>query len=346
MAPVFPIANPPAGQPDYSSNGTTSMPRFIPEVWSGKLQVKFYKSTVLSEITNNDWEGEIKSHGDKVVIRQVPDIAVADYQKGLPLIMTQPTANSLELLIDHGKYFAVILDDVNAVQSDLKLMDNFTNDAAEQMKIKIDADVLNYKPGAATPRTAADRWSTAVLATSKGDAAGIISGKINLGKNGAPLVPSNAVPAGSLGAASCNPLDIILRAGLVLDEQNCPETGRWIVLPSWMGLVLKTSDLKAVYVTGDPTTPLRTGKIGTIDRFTIYLSNNYDGSTLPADVGKVAPCEALFGCRDAISFASQITNVETLRSQTTFGNIVRGLNVYGYKDTKPEAMGVVYIAQA
>ena len=27
---------------------------FIPEIWSGKLQVKFYKSTVLGEITNND----------------------------------------------------------------------------------------------------------------------------------------------------------------------------------------------------------------------------------------------------------------------------------------------------
>src|SRR6478736_8171224 len=99
MPPIFPVDN----GPDYSSNGTTANARFIPEVWSGKLQVKFYKSTVLSEITNNDWEGEIKSHGDKVVIRQVPDIAVADYQKGLALVMTQPNAQSLELLIDHGK---------------------------------------------------------------------------------------------------------------------------------------------------------------------------------------------------------------------------------------------------
>ena len=44
-----------------------------------------------------------------------------------------------------------------------------------------------------------------------------------------------------------------------------------------------------------------------------------------------------------MSFASQITKVETLKSPTTFGNIVRGLNVYGYEVTKPEALVVGYI---
>lgn len=340
---VFPIApgTPPGYSgvsPDYSSDTGVAGARFIPEVWSGKLQVKFYKSTVLSDITNNDWEGEIKGHGDKVVIRKTPDITVNDYKKGLALTLEQPNTDSLELLIDKGKYFAVVLDDVNAVQSDLKLMDNFTNDAAEQMKIKIDAVVLNHPPGSPTAR-----WSTVVHAKNQGDAAGLVTGKINLGKLTAPLIPSNAVAPGSLSVTTCNPLDIILRAGLVLDEQNVPETGRWIVLPAWMGFMLKTSDLKAVYLTGDTTTPLRNGKIGTVDRFTVYLTNNYEAIT---DGVKVAPAECLFGTRDAISFASQITNVETLRSQQTFGNIVRGLNVFGYGLTKSEAMGIAYVAQS
>ena len=29
--------------------------KFIPEIWSGKLQVKFYKSTVFGEIANTDY---------------------------------------------------------------------------------------------------------------------------------------------------------------------------------------------------------------------------------------------------------------------------------------------------
>src|SRR6478735_54318 len=196
MPPIFPVDN----GPDYSSNGTTANARFIPEVWSGKLQVKFYKSTVLSEITNNDWEGEIKGHGDKVVIRKTPDITVSDYAKNKALTPTMPDTTSLELLIDKGKYFNVILDDVNAVQSDLKLMDNFTNDAAEQMKIKIDAVVLNHPPGSPTAA-----WSSVVVAGNKGDTAGVVSGKINLGKTAAPLIPANATAAGSLSGATCNP---------------------------------------------------------------------------------------------------------------------------------------------
>lgn len=43
------------GHPDYSASGTSD---FIPELWSGKMQVKFYASTLLNEICNTDWEGK------------------------------------------------------------------------------------------------------------------------------------------------------------------------------------------------------------------------------------------------------------------------------------------------
>jgi len=70
------------GYPQYSYNTNPSGSAFIPEIWSGKLQVKFYKSTVLAEITNNDWEGEIKSMGDTVHIRSIPTITIRNYEKG------------------------------------------------------------------------------------------------------------------------------------------------------------------------------------------------------------------------------------------------------------------------
>ena len=122
--------------------------KFIPEIWSGKLQVKFYQSTVLSEITNNDWEGEIKDQGDKVEIRTVPTITISNYSKGQTLASQVPTTDLVELLIDKGKYFQTVVDDVDDVQSDLKLMDIFTNDASQQMKIAIDTDVLSALVGA------------------------------------------------------------------------------------------------------------------------------------------------------------------------------------------------------
>jgi N4-gp56 family major capsid protein len=301
---------------------------FIPEIWSGKLQVKFYKSTVLGEITNNDWEGEIKGQGDKVNIRTIPTITISNYSKGQNLTNQVPTSTPLELNIDKGKYFAVVLDDVDATQADVKLMDMFTNDASQQMKIAIDGDVLGS--------VYADAASA-----NKGATAGAVSGDINLGATGAPRQ-----------ATKDTVLDIILDMGQCLDEQNVPEEGRWVVLPAWMASLIKRSDLKQAYLTGDSVTPLRNGKIGMIDRFTVYISNNLTRVTdLGSDsaaggTGGAADAYAwniMGGTRDAISFASQMTNVETLRAQSTFGNIVRGLNVYGFKVTKPEALVNAYV---
>jgi len=241
----------------------------------------------------------------------------------MTLAIEVPDNTTIDLTIDKGKYFNVIVDDVNAVQSDLHLMDMFTNDAAEQMKIEIDKQVLAALP----PLASADNL---------GDTAGLISNSLNLGKTGAAIKLVLTTP----GAGEASPVDFILRMGLVLDEQNAPESGRWLVIPAWMSYLLKQSDLKAAYLTGDPKSPLRTGKIGEIDRFTVYVSNNLPTAS---DTGTKYYCFA--GTREAISFASQITKVESMRSQVTFGNLVRGLNVFGFEATKPEALVVGYITK-
>ena len=282
---------------------------FVPEIWSGKLQIKFYRSTVLSEITNNDWEGEIKNSGDKVYIRTIPNITISDYTKGMSLTSQVPVSTPITLTVDYGKYFQVVVDDVDAAQADVKLMDMFTSDAAQQMKIGIDSAVLSAVAGATSTAAAANQGATA----------GAISGGINLGTTAAPITLSKSTV-----------LDTILNMGQALDEQNIPEDGRFIVIPAWMSAMIKGSDLKQAYLTGDDTSPLRNGKIGMIDRFTVYTSNNlYNASS---------KWTVLAGTKDAVSFASQITNVETLRSTSTFGNIMRGLNVFGFKTVKPEAL--------
>lgn len=288
--------------------------KFIPEIWSGKLQVKFYASTCLTEICNSDWEGEIKDSGDKVHIRVIPTITINDYQKGQSLTNQVPPAAELLLLIDKGKYFAIVVDDVDAVQSDLRLMDMFSNDASEQMKIKVEQ--LVFSTIKADPH-----------AKNMGATAGVVSGNINLGATGTPLSVTKATI-----------LDTIVDCGQALDEQNVPETGRWMVVPPWFAARIKKSDLKDAALAGDGTSILRNGRIGMIDRFTLYVNNNLTVSTDGAN----QVTNMYFGTRDSVCFASQFTKMETLRAQTTFGNIVRGLKVFGYKTTKPEALGLLY----
>src|SRR5215475_6060588 len=142
----FPLAGAGTTPPIFPTGSTQPSPAypatFIPEIWSGKLIEKFYAATVLAAISNTDYEGEIKSKGDTVKIRTKPTVTIKDYRADGLLELERPKGSVLDLLIDKGKYFNTILDDVMEVQSDLNNMSMWSDDAAEQMKIKIDTDVL------------------------------------------------------------------------------------------------------------------------------------------------------------------------------------------------------------
>jgi hypothetical protein len=100
-------------------------------------------------------------------------------------------------------------------------------------------------------------------------------------------------------------------------------------MPTWTASLIKRSELRQAYLSGDSVSMLRNGRIGMIDRFTLYTSN-----LLPSGVagGLAAGETAIYaGHAHGLTFASQIAKVETIRSEMTFGNILRGLQVYGYK---------------
>ena len=299
-----------AGVPSYS--GT-----FIPEVWSSKLIEKYYDSTVLSSISNTNYEGEIRNQGDKVIIRTTPTLEINDYSIGQTLVNQRPEAPTIELNIDKGFYWSTIIDDVVEKQQDIDQMNLWAQDAAEQLKIKLDARVL----GSIVPD---------VAATNKGATAGRISGNIDLGATGAPEAVTKD-----------NILEYILKMGQVLDEQNVPETGRFLVLPFWATTRLKLSDIKDASLTNDGASPLRNGRVGMIDRFTVYNSNLLPTYTDGAD----KTTHFLAGTKDGLTFATQLTKTESLRAESTFGNIMRGLMVYGHKVVKPEALVALYAKQ-
>ena len=305
-----------AGHPDYSSAGTSD---FIPEVWSSKLIEKLYDATVLSVISNTDYEGEIRDSGDKVIIRTIPTVTINTYSKGMKLNYERLESPSLELLIDQGYYWAFTIDDVDAWQSDIALMDRWSDDAAQQLKKEVDTNVLKY---IFYPTNLVD-------SANKGSTAGRISLAYNLGVSGTP-VQWTANTA----------LDLIVDAGSVLDEQNVPETGRFIILPAWAINKIKKSDIKDASLSGDGTSVLRNGRVGVIDRFTVYMSN-----LLYSLTDTVTCWHCPFGTKLALTFAQQITKTESLRAESAFGDLIRGLLVFGRKVVKDEAIGDLYIKQ-
>ena len=304
--------NAPNGQTAYS--GTAYSGTFIPTLWSGKLAQKFYAATVFGEIANTDWQGDITGMGDTVIINTIPTITINSYSIGQNLAYEIPAPSTISLTISKGKYFGVNVNNVLELQAKPKLMDVFTNDAAMQMKINIDTDVLagTFNQGAAA---------------NQGATAGAISAAFNLGTDAAAIT-----------LTASNILQQITAMSSVLDESNVPETDRWLIITPTERQILMQSNLAQAQFMGDPSSVLRNGKIGMIDRFTVYVSNlvpraaaatNWDGTTSGA--GSFVKRHAMIaGHKSAITFASQIAKVESLQNPNDFGTLIRGLNVYGY----------------
>jgi len=276
--------------PAFPTAGANSAANFIPEIFSKKLQAKFYASSVLPQISNTDYEGEISGQGNKVNIRTVPNVTVGDYTGSVSY--ADVTTQVVELNIDKAKSYSFKVDDIVKVQSDIDFQNEAAKDAAEQMRISVETDVMANIPTAATS-----------------------------------ILDKASVSESTL-------LGHILEAGRTLDELNIPDSDRFIVLSPLYIEMLKKSELRQAYLTGDGTSPLRNGKVGMIDRFSVYQSNLLAQGT-GDDAGKTF---CLAGHPKATCFASQFVKTETVRLTDTFGDGVRGLKVYGYKVVVPDAL--------
>lgn len=314
---------------------------FIPTIWSAKLNAKFYTASTFADICNKDWEGDVSNLGDKVIINNIPSLTISDYVVGGNLNYQTPVPNTVELAVDRAKYFGFNVADVMEYQSKPDLMSMFTDDASEQMRTTIDSTCL-YRM----------LLSTDVAAANKGGTAGAKSASYDLGTDTVPVDLSNATTGPD------DTLALILRMAAVLDEQNVPVTGRWLLIDPATRMKLMNSKLAQAYLTGDSTSPLRNGLIGMIDRFKVYVTNHlpYKAISGTVFISGDASENSITGSSDttrnrviaaghtsAIAFASQIVKTETLRNPTDFGDLVRGLNVFGHKVVKGDSMAVAFV---
>jgi hypothetical protein len=299
-----------AGYPQYAD----STINYIPQLFAPATLVKYYAKSCVAAVANTKYEGIIKNQGDKVTIRTRPNITVRAYTKGQKLTRETPSSAPVVLNIDQAQYYDFVIDDVDDAQADIVLSSEFTDEAAEQMRIKVDTDVLG--------KIYADADSA-----NTGSTAGKISGNLNLGVSGTPLAVTKN-----------NVVEVITLIGLVEDEQNVPDNDRWGIIPSWFRYLIMNSDLKNASIMGDGPSRLLNGRIGEVDGQTLYKSNLLSVVT----DGTTKVTHSIWGQKDALTFAAQLTKNENLRCSDTFGWEYRGLYVYGRKVVKPEGLVHLY----
>jgi len=285
-----------AGQqfPTASGYNQLSAGVFIPDIFPKRLLQRYYEEAIVPHICNFDYEGDISDMGDRVRIRREPEIVISDYNRGMALSAQDITDEESQLLIDKGGYWNVPTDDVDKKQSDIDWVSALERNAIRQLKRYVDTKVLG-----------------AVYA----DAAA------------ANIMPNRTVTPNNIP-------ELLVDAGVILDEQFVPEENRWIVVPYWFKGHLK---LNPIFVSaekmGDAKSIIRSGAVGMFDRFMVYCSPNL------ATVSTYK--QVIFGCKTAITFATQFVKTETVRAQNTFGDYIRGLQVFGWKTNYTDHMGKV-----
>ena len=289
---------------------------FLPSIYSAKVLNFFRKASVVEAITNTDYSGEINAYGDSVKIIKEPVISVSDYTRGSDTTATKLTDQELTLVVDSAKAFKFIVDDIEANMSHVNFKEVATSSAAYALRDSFDAAVIESMfsgCSASSPNHILGADNATALGAGVYDG----SGSVDLGISG-----------------ETDPLDLMARMARLLDEQNVPEEGRWFVAGPDFYEQLGQSGSKLLSVDFNAGQgSIRNGLVssGKLRGFSMYKSNNI------ADTSN-ATGKVLAGHMSSTATAQTIISTEVLRDPSSFGDIVRGLHVYGAKVLRDEAL--------
>lgn len=160
---------------------------------------------------------------------------------------------------------------------------------------------------------------------------------------------SDSVAVGTKGTKDITPLELLNRMQRLLDEQNVDQDGRFVVVDPVFVELLRDEDSKLVNNdfagNQDAGDLLRNGKVtsGKIRGFEVYVSNNLpifgSGPSLIDTNGSATDYGIIVaGQTGGIATAQQLAKTETLRAPDFFGDIFRGMHLYGRKILRPESL--------
>tara|TARA_E500000305_G_scaffold110664_1_gene119457 strand:+ start:1833 stop:2822 length:990 start_codon:yes stop_codon:yes gene_type:complete len=325
-----------------TSSGYGNLPsgNFAPEIFSQKVLKFFRRASVVEDITNTDYAGEIENFGDTVRVIKEPTVTVSAYQRGSVVNPQDLADDQITMVVDQANAFAFKIDDIEERQSHVNFEALATSSGAFALKRKYDATVLQ------------------AISDGAGIAASAVSG----------TTLTTTAAAGDIGTANApinvetddNGINMMLAMARLLDDQSVPEENRWFVAPPifYQKMLQAGNKLAEVQVTGDNSSPLRNGLAlpGTFAGFRCYKSTalNSTGGTdqvTLTDASATLATDAseniiLAGHMSAVSTASHIAKTEVVRSTESFSDVIRGLHVFGQKVLRQEAVvrGVIDFA--
>ena len=309
---------------------------FAPEIFSQKVLKFFRRASVVEDITNTDYAGEIENFGDTVRIIKEPTVTVSSYTRGSVVNAQDLADDQITMVVDNANAFAFKIDDIEERHSHVNFEALATSSGAFALKRKYDANVLQAISDGAGIAGADDASLSGGLTTTN-SALGTASAPVNVETDDAGI-------------------NLMLLMARTLDDQSVPEENRWFVAPPifYEKMFQAGNKMAEVQVTGDATSPLRNGLAvpGTLAGFRCYKSTalnstaGTDQVTLTGVATDASENIVLAGHMSSTSTASHIAKTEVVRSTESFSDVIRGLHVFGRKVLRPEAVvrGVIDFA--
>ena len=296
---------------------------FTPQIFSQKVQKFFRRASVVEDITNTDYAGEIENFGDTVKIIKEPTITVKDYARGQTVDTQVLADDQITMTVDQGSYFAFKVDDIEERQSHVNFEALATSSGAYSLKKNYDYNVLKFIYDNASDGT-------------------------GTGTDGSPIDGDAAVDTLA---------NLVSTAKKNLDRNDVPEENRWLVSSPEFFEQLRKAGAKlsdqSVMADGG-SSQIRNGKV--TDRplfgFNMYMSNAFAlggaGAAASHTFGTASGGTEnifLYGHSSAVATVNHIAKTELIRDPDSFADVVRGLHVFGRKILRSEAVqrGVVTI---
>jgi len=293
-----------------------SLENFIPSVWAGQILRAMRTAIVYPQLMNRDYEGEIAAAGDSVRINMIGDVSIFNYQKNTDLPAPETLTDAqLVLKVDQSKAFNFAIDDIDKAQQTPKVMGEAGSRAAYGLKKVTDA-------------------FCASLYTD-------ISPANFIGTDAAPIT-------GTWSTAGSQAYDRLVDLGVLLDVNDVPDEGRWVVVPPWFEAYLlkdarftsfataaAIANLREGTITGQPDHAIGgNGAIGRAAGFDLYMSNQVPQTA-------ATKYKIIAGHSMAWAFADQILEIEGYRPEKRFGDALKGLHVYGGRIVRPYSLALL-----
>lgn len=313
-----------------------------PIIFSKKVALAYTKlsNKVKDHLTNNFWEGEIKTQGDRVRI-VLPNLEAINVEEGNYCPVPQGlNPEALDLVINKQRAFALAITDKEKAQTQFKnFIDGMARGVAQKISKARNVEIID-----------------AAFAYNKDAAA------VQVDQDGTPVTqytPANHPLAGEYGTGE-NPVKVtadvayqfllkvkmdLLTSGAIADdgtydfnplnEEEKENRGVFICGPKFAATLLA-----AYQIAGKDTAMgdmvVKDGMVTRVAGLDVHIDRTIE--TTATATAKEGNMPFLAGTKNAFTEASQISEVETIRDPYCFQTNVRGMELYGFKLVHPEAL--------